>query len=481
MALLLVLFPLLMAALALMVPSNRWRPWLLPLGSLVQLFLVLPLTFGPGGETEVIALGGWLFLDQLGKVFLVFLTVFFFLCALYMPGYLGERSEKPNRVFCADLFIVLAMMTLVILSHHLALMWVAMEATTLASAPLVYFNQNARSLEATWKYLLIGSVGIALALFGSFFLAYAALHAGQDSTLLFKDLLAKARELSPPWLHAAFVLLLVGYGTKMGLAPMHTWKPDAYGEAPGVVGALLAGGVTGCAFLAILRFYQICSASAEAAFAQEALVFMGLLSMAVAAVFMVRQRDFKRMLAYSSIEHMGVLVLGIGIGGRAVYGALLHVLTNGFTKGVLFLSAGNIHRAYDSKTTDEVRGAIRRLPLSGTLFLAGFLAITGSPPFGPFISEFAVAAAALGSGQYLAGGLFLLLLGIVFIGMGATVLTVVQGAPLEQTPVTSFRDGVLTGVPILLFMGLVLLLGLYIPPPLESLLSEAARFLEGKS
>ncbi len=310
-------------------------------------------------------------------------------------------------------------------------MWVAMEATTLASAPLLYFNHNARSLEATWKYLLIGSVGIALALFGSFFLAYAIAEAGLESTLLFDQLIEDAPHLSPPWLHAAFVLLFVGYGTKMGLAPMHTWKPDAYGEAPGMVGTLLAGGVTSCAFLAILRVYQICRAGAEAEFAREIMIFMGLLSMAVAAVFMVRQRDFKRMLAYSSVEHMGILVLGIGIGGLAVYGALLHLINNGLTKGVLFLSAGNIHRAYGSKLTDDVRGAHPARAALGALFLAGFLAITGSPPFGPFVSEFTIVNAAVGSGQFVVGGLFLLLLGIVFIGMGATVLAVVQGKPAE--------------------------------------------------
>src|SRR5262249_38512750 len=226
---------------------------------------------------------------------------------------LALRADRPNRVFCANLFVSLAMMTLVTLSHHLGLMWVAMEATTLASAPFIYFNHNARSLEATWKYLLIGSVGIALALFGSFFLAYSSLKAGLESTLLFDQLIQLAPKLSPPWLHAAFVLLFIGYGTKMGLAPMHTWKPDAYGEAPSVVGTLLAGGVTSVAFLAILRVYQICRAGSEAEFARHVLVVMGLLSMAVAAVFMVRQRDFKRMLAYSSVEHMGILVLGVGV------------------------------------------------------------------------------------------------------------------------------------------------------------------------
>src|SRR5437763_1597343 len=203
------------------------------------------------------------------------------------------------------------------------------------------------------------------------------------------------------------------------------------------------------------------------------MLFIGLLSMAVAAVFMARQRDFKRMLAYSSVEHMGILVLGIGIGGLAVYGALLHLINNGLTKGVLFLSAGNIHRAYGSKVTDDVRGALQRVPLSGALFLAGFLAITGSPPFGPFVSEFTIVNAALARGEFLAGGLFLLLLGIVFIGMGATVLAVVQGEPAQEADAKGFHDHLSTSAPILLFMALVLLLGLYIPPPLEALLHES--------
>jgi hydrogenase-4 component F len=264
----------------------------------------------------------------------------------------------------------------------------------------------------------------------------------------------------------------------MGLAPMHAWKPDAYGEAPGIVGTLLAGGITSCAFLAILRVYQICSAGSEAAFAREIMIFMGLLSMAVAAVFMVRQRDFKRMLAYSSVEHMGILVIGIGIGSQAVYGALLHLINNGLTKGVLFLSAGNIHRAYGSKTTDTVHGAIGRVPWSGWLFLAGFLAITGSPPFGPFVSEFTIVNAAVGSEQFIAAGVFLLLLGIAFIGMGSTVLAVVQGKPPEADAALPYRDSVLTIAPILIFMALVLLLGLYIPPPLVRLLRNATTFLE---
>jgi len=485
---LLILFPLVMAATAFSWPSDRWRPWLLPVGALGHLLLVVAVIFPPTDGPPLSGLGGMLLLDPLGKVFLGFLSLLFFLCALYAPGYLALRSERPNRIFCANLFALLAMMTLVTVSYHLGLMWVAMEATTLVSAPNIYFNQNARSLEATWKYLLVCSVGIALALFGSFFLAYAALKAGLPSTLLFDQLILQAPRLSPPWLHAAFALLLIGYGTKMGLAPMHTWKPDAYGEAPSVVGTLLAGGVTSCAFLAILRVYQICRAGPEAEVARTILIVLGLLSMAVGAIFMVRQRDYKRLLAYSSVEHMGILVLGVGIGGLAVYGSLLHLLNNGLTKGVLFLSAGNIHRAFGSKVADlgemdkpaavpRVKGALQRVPLSGALFLAGFLAITGSPPFGPFVSEFTILSAAFGSGQFITGGLFLLFLGVAFIGMGVTVLAIVQGTPAEQSKSNGFHDNISTGAPILLFLALVLLLGLCVPPPLDALLRQAADLL----
>jgi hydrogenase-4 component F len=474
-ALALILVPLVLAALAFALPSERWRPWLVPMGGATHLTLVLLALRRP----EVTAFEGWLLLDPLGRLILGFLSLFFFLCALYVPAYLALRRDRSNRIFCTCLLAFLGTTTLMTASHHLGLMWVALETTTLASAPLLYFNRNQRSLEATWKYLLIGSVGIALALLGSLFLAYAAFRAGLDTSLLFDDLVRDAPQLSRPWLHSAFVLLLVGYGTKMGLAPMHTWKPDAYGESPGVVGALLAGGLTNCAFLALLRFYQICAAAGEAAFVREVMVVIGLLSMAVAGVFMARQQDFKRLLAYSSVEHMGILVLGMGIGGTAVFGVLLHLVNNGLTKGVLFLSAGNIHRAYDSKLTTHVSGALRRVPVSGALFLAGFFAVTGSPPFGVFLSEFIILRAAIDSDQFLIAGLFLAMLFVVFVGMGATVLSVVQGEPPKELQPNAYHDSFLMVAPAIACLALVLLLGLYIPPPINGLLQNAANFLNG--
>lgn len=470
-----VALPLAFALAAFAAPSERVRPWLIPAAALCQLPVV---GFLLASQPHAAPAGAWIGLDPLGALLLGYLSVLYLCCAFYAPPYLRIRRERPNRIFCTMLLVFFAMMNFFVVSQHVGLMWVTIEAMTLSTGPLIYFNRNRRSIEATWKYLLIGSVGIALALLGSFFLGYSALHAGLETSFVLGDVTRHAAELSKPWLHAAFVLLLVGYGTKMGLAPMHTWKPDAYGEAPGLVGALLAGGATSCAFAGVLRFYAVCVAAGEGAFARELMLGFGLLSMALGGVFMVRQRDYKRMLAYSSVEHMGILVLGVAIGGAGLFGALLHVLGNGFAKGVLFLSSANIHRSFGSKSTEHVHGALRVVPASATLFLLGFLAATGAPPFGPFLSEFTILRAAVSDGRFGVAAAFLALLLLVFIGMGATVLAVVQGdAPEGRGPQPGERMQKLA--PIAALLALVLAIGVWLPEPLEAALWSAARFVEG--
>lgn len=474
MLLTLILLPLGGALLALLVPDNRRRPLILPVIATIHLVLTVLLM----GNAPPPSPGGWIWLDPLGKVVLLCISLLFTVCAYYAVGYLAYRQERSNRILCIGLLICLSAMGMVTITQHLGLLWVALETTTVSMAPLIYFNRNARSIEATWKYLMICSVGIALALLGLLFLAYSTYVAHRDATLLLGSLMTSAHELNPGWFHAAVIFMLVGYGSKMGLAPLHAWKPDAYGEAPGLVGALLAGGLVNCAFLSILRVYQICLASGtEIHFFQQNLIGMGLISMAFAAVFMARQADFKRMLAYSSVEHVGILAIGLGLGKGALYGALFHLLNNGLTKGVLFLSAGNIHRSYSNKTTAVVKGALTRLPWSGGLFLAGFIAITGSPPFSPFVSEYTIVSSAFIEGHHLVGWLFLLFLGIVFIGMALTVLPMVMGTPPTDIEPTDYRDGVLTVGPPLFLMMVILGLGIWPPEFLVALLHDGAAML----
>lgn len=440
--------------------------------------------------------GGWLALDALGLLFLSITSVLFLAASIYAVGYLRRESpgvrkdffeenvlftNEPEAVFIGCLLLFLAAMTLVTLSQHFGLVWVAIEATTLASAPLIYFHRHHRSLEATWKYLVICSVGIALALLGNFLLAVAAVGQGSERVpMVLNELIRAGTHLNLPWLKAAFLFMFVGYGTKMGLAPLHTWLPDAHSEAPSVISALLSGALLNCAFLGILRVVHVCIAAGIGGFAQEILLGFGVLSLAVAAIFIVGQRDYKRMLAYSSVEHMGIVALGVGLGGAGVFGALLHVINHSLTKAMLFLTAGTLLRAYKTKSVEDVRGAFRLLPFSGTIWMAGFLAITGSPPFGPFLSKFTILKAALDQEKILVAVIYLSVLALIFVGMASIVLKMVQGAPSLQQGDEQRQAEVLTAVAPAAFLGvLVLLLGIYIPPFLSELLKEAARALGG--
>jgi hydrogenase-4 component F len=435
---------------------------------------------------------GVLRVDPVGHLFLSLTSALFLVAAVYAVGYLrrefpGAREDflegfrftnAPEAVFTGCLLFFLSTMTLVIVSENLGLLWVAIEATTLASAPLIYFHRHHRSLEATWKYLLICSVGIGLALLGNFFLAVAATGANGASIPLDLHLLcARAGELGTPWLKGAFILLLVGYGTKMGLAPLHTWLPDAHSEAPSVVSALLSGALLNCAFIGILRAFQVCAAAGLASYAQGMLVVFGLLSITVAAAFTVAQGDYKRLLAYSSVEHMGILSLGIGLGGAATFGAMLHAVNHSLAKAMLFLLAGNILAVYRTKATAEVRGLLRRIPVTGALWLAGLFAITGSPPFGMFTSELLVLRGALEQGKVAIAALYLALLTVVFFGMATTMTRMAQGAGPPAAPDAPRGESRLAVLPPLFLAALALLLGLYLPPPLSEALRSASAAL----
>jgi len=484
---LLLVVPAFAGMLAFFIESDRVRRILLLSAALAHTALSLTAWI----VVPAPALGGWLAEDALGRVIETLTSILFLASSFYAVGYLREERSQPHSdfeegflfsnareaSFTGCLLLFLAAMTLVTVSQQLALLWVAVEATTLASAPLIYFHRHHRSLEATWKYLLICSVGIALALLGIFFLAVAASNPdGSTISLMVRDLRLNARHLNVPWFKAAFVLLLVGYGTKMGLAPFHTWLPDAHSEAPSVASALLSGALLNCAFLGILRAQEICVSGGLADFSGRLLLGFGLLSMAIAAVFISGQTDYKRMLAYSSVEHMGILAVGVGLGGAAAFGAVLHVINHSLTKAMLFMVAGNLLAVYQSKSTTHVTGALRVLPVSGVLWLLGLFAITGSPPFGPFLSEFTILKAALDQGQVFVAVAYLAILAVILAAMAAPALAMAQGAAGDNAVVAPGRSIALSAVPAMLGIA-VLAMGIYVPPVLTRALREAAHLL----
>ena len=466
----LLLVPLVSAVAAYAHRSARLRNGWLLAAATAHLALVASLWVTPSGPV----FGDWLALDALGLVVLSVVSILFAVVAVYAVGYLRTESPRGGRAFVSCLLGFLATTSLVALSHHLALLWVGMEATTLALAPLVYHRHDRRSLEAVWKYLVLSSVGIALALLGTFFLAAAQV---QGRPLLVDDLVLTAKTMQPGLLRAAFVFLLVGFGTKMGLAPLHAWKPDTYGEAPSLVAALMAGALTSCAFLGLARVAQVMSAAGQAAFMQPVLLAFGVFSLVVAAAFMIGQTDLKRLLAYSSVEHMGLLVLGLGLGGSGAYGTVLHVLNNGLTKGLMFLTVGNIVLVTGTSHVPSMRGVLRRAPASGVLLLAGLFAVTGSPPFGPFVSEFTILGAAIGQGHPWVGAITVMLLAVIFVGMARPILDVLYGEPAASEAGPRVGGLRLAG-PVVLAL-LVLLLGVYLPLQLREVLARATLSLGG--
>ena len=425
---------------------------------------------------ELTAFGGWLAVDALGLLVLTVVSVLFLAICTYAVGFLGLDRPRGGRVFITCLLAFLAAATLVSLAHHMALVWIGMEATTLSLAPLVFHRHDKRSLEAVWKYLVLSSVGIGLALLGTFFLASAQV---LGRPLVLEDLVRHADSLQPGLLRGAFVFLLVGYGTKMGLAPLHAWKPDTYGEAPALVAGLMAGALTSCAFLGLARVVEVMAAAGQSSFMRPPLLALGLASLVVSAAFIIGQTDLKRLLAYSSVEHMGLLVLALAIGGVGSYGAMLHLVSNGLSKGLTFLAVGNVVLFYRTSEAAAVRGVLQRAPWTGVLLIVGLFAVTGSPPFGLFLSELTILGAAIHGGYVWLAVVVMFLLAVIFVGMAKMILDVVYGTPAGSIEPARETPALIVG-PIVLAV-LVLMLGLYLPAPLRVLLGQAARALGGEA
>ncbi|MCR5813464.1 MAG: NADH dehydrogenase FAD-containing subunit [Desulfovibrio sp.] len=468
---------------------------LLPVTAFCHTLLTAAIAWQVAHGQKPSALAGMLAPDALGVLFLAIASVLFLAVSFYTVSYLreeerigihtnilldhGQFTNQPERRFAAFLCFFLASMSLVTITPHMGVQWVSVEATTLSSAPLIYFHRHKSSLEATWKYLIICSVGIALALLGNILLSVAfyspkaPADAGFDQVAWF---IAHAKNANPTWLKAAFVFLVVGYGTKMGLAPLHNWLPDAHSQAPSLVSALLSGALLNCAMLGLLRGHQIMQAAQLGEMSSQMLIFFGLFSLVTAAVFIVGQGHYKRLLAYSSVEHMGILALGIGVGGLACQGAMLHAVVHSLTKCLLFLLSGNILARYHTYSSYDVRGLRWTMPFTGSLWLAGFFAIAGSPPFGLFVSEMLIFKGLLAQGYVWLAISYLVLLAIIFVGLSVACLRMVQGnRPLDMPK--SPREPVLSVLPPLVLAICVLGLGLCVPDALWHFLVRAASLI----
>ncbi len=430
----------------------------------------------------------WLYLDALSGYHLGVLALILGAGSLYASGYFGAEiadghlSLHAARKFGALWFGAAAAMTEVLVSNNLGLMWVGIEATTLLTAFLICVHVTPLSLEAMWKYLVMCSIGVAFAFVGTLLVAAAAQQLGLHpaETLLWTRLRASAGSLAPGPMKLAFVFLVVGYGTKAGLAPLHSWLPDAHSQAPAPVSALFSGFLLNTALYCIMRVLPLVEgATGQSGWGGGLLVAFGVFSILLAAAFIVFQQDGKRLLAYHSVEHMGIIALGLGVGGIGTFAALWHTLNHALCKALAFFSIGRLGQMYGSHDLDRMAGAMRRSPVWGIGLFGGVLALIGVAPFAIFMSEFQILRAAASSQAFVALGLFLLGAGIVFVGALRHAMTFAWGEAVCEP--TVHPAGAVDSLLVLGGLALLLLLGLWLPGPLLGLLESAARIVGGRS
>lgn len=466
--------------------------WLMPPKSYGTLQALLAVGAGACGAWigKLVIEGGVLtlydqifYIDGLSALNVLLVTTVGALAAIYSKGYMDEElaegaiTKMQFKLYYFFYHLFIASMLLASVVSNLGIMWVGIELTTLVSALLVALYGKQLALEAAWKYLIMGSVGISFALLGIIFLYISAIHLpNQEVTALqWPEMMAAAEHLKPRWFEIGFVFVLVGFGAKAGLAPMHFWLPDAHSQAPSPVSAVLSGVLLNTALYGLFRVYAIAQTTIEGA--STYLMIFGLVSVAVTVPFLFVQSDFKRMLAYSSVEHMGIITLGVGIGTPlGLFGALLHMINHAMTKSLLFFSAGAIYQRYHTKQIDRVKGVLQSMPLVGGVFLLAAFAITGAPPFGVFISEFMILMAGFGSGNEIAAILMAALIVLIFAGMMFYVVRMVFGnAPsrVATAPISRWMAAAMV-----LPMIVVILCGLYVPPYLENLVLAASDVLK---
>ena len=404
-------------------------------------------------------------LDGLSLFFTLILAVVAFSVVIYQ----GKQSWKYNLIF---VLFVLSMLG-AILSNHLGLTWVFVEATTLTSAYLILRHNDKNSLEATWKYVFLCSIGISLAFVGIILLLIAS--EGVNS-LFFNDLYANATIINPFWLKLSFIFTLIGFGTKVGLAPVHSWLPDAHAEAPSPISAMLSATLLNSAFLVIIRLYKLMQLAGVGESAQKLLLCMGFLSLFVTAVYLFRIANYKRMLAYSSIENMGIIAIGVALGGVGTFAAAIHLAAHSLIKSAFFLTSGNVLKLYSTKEVAEVHGIIQRDKLTGWLWIICAALVVAIPPSPLFISEFLMILEMFYAKHHFLIILFVVLLTVVMYGiLRAVIKTALGDDVLQEQKVKKLSFN--KYMPQIILISIVLLIGLYCPHWLGKLFTEAASWM----
>lgn len=435
------------------------------------------------GEGDVSAAGGFFRADVLSAWMTLVVSLVALPAAIYSSGYMGRETESEEglttrrrrirlgRYFALfDLFV--GSMVFVCLVDNLGYLWVGIEATTLVSVFLVGYYRKKEAVEAAWKYLILCSVGIAFALVGTILIYYTSTRAGHG-TLSWTELSTQASSFNPYLMKLSFVFVLIGFGTKAGLAPLHTWLPDAHSEAPSPVSALLSGVLLKCAIYGLLRYHILSIRCQGPAFSERLFLIFGILSIILAALFIVVQRNLKRMLAYSSLEHVGIIAAGFGFGGLlGAFGGLFHMLNHAMTKSVMFMTAGRISERHGTKDMARIRGVGESQPATGGIFFVGMLALSGMPLTAIFLSELTILRAGFASGRIVGAVAMLLGLVIVFGGLAYHVSRMVLGHRRVGANGTDPWDAVLPPAALLI---LVLVLGVTIPSPIANSLEAASR------
>lgn len=474
------LLPLIGGALLALVGERDVAPMFNIAASFATFVAAAVLTVRVISDGPLLVLDRQFFVDPF-NVFLVALTAFVgFTTSIFSRRYMrieqahGQLSPARLRLYHSMYQLFNFTMLTALLTNNMGILWVAMEAATLTTVLLVSLYRTPASLEAAWKYFILCGVGIAQALFGTILLYFAAekLLGGAGSALLWTELDGVKRQLEPTVLSLAFVFLLVGYGTKVGLVPLHNWLPDAHAEGPTPVSAVLSGLLPNVALYAIVRLKVLVDGSLHTAFAKELLIGFGLLSVVVAAFLLARQKDIKRLFAYSSIEHMGIIAFAFGIGGPvANFAGLLHMTVHSLTKSAIFFAVGHAAQTTGTQIMDDIRGLIMISPMVGWGLVLGTLAILGMPPFGVFASEFLILTTAMRE-QPWATPFLLVALGVAFASVFSKVQPMVFGETtakrLPQRPAM---------IPVFAHLAIVLMLGLWIPPFLADWYRQAARLI----